>query len=148
MISDGFQRNKIQSKNITSYRFTGINIEYVNFLRTSRCFTHCFPEDHSLMPEKSYIIWLNETVFIFVYFITEKGNVGQFVAKLNIIRNGKYIEIARYDSGFHEPHLDIMGPNGDKKRIIDYSTLENDQALTVAIQDFKNNWSVLHRKVE
>ena len=56
--------------------------------------------------------------------------------KLNIIRNGKYIEIARYDSGLHEPHLDIIGPDGSKKRIIDYSILENDQALNVAIQDF------------
>jgi len=67
--------------------------------------------------------------------------VGKFVAKLNIIQNGKYIEIARYDSGLHEPHLDIIGPDGGKKRIIDYSILENDQALNVAIQDFKNNWN-------
>jgi hypothetical protein len=28
------------------------------------------------------------------------------------------------------------------KRIIDYSILENDQALNVAIQDFKNNCNV------
>ena len=37
----------------------------------------------------------------------------------------------------HEPHLDIIGPDGGKKRTIDYSILENDQALNVAIQDFK-----------
>ncbi len=94
------------------------------------------------MPEKSYIIQLSANVFIFVYFITIRGNVGKFVAKLNIIEDGRYIEIARYDSGLHEPHLDIIGPNGDKKRTIDYSILENDQALNVAIQDFKNNWKV------
>ena len=94
------------------------------------------------MPEKSFIIRLSATAFIFVYFDTERGNVGKVVAKLNIIRNGKHIEIARYDSGLHEPHLDIIGPDGGKKRIIDYSILENDQALNVAIQDFKNNWSV------
>jgi len=45
-------------------------------------------------------------------------------------------------SGLHEPHLDIIGPDGGKKRIIDHSILENDQALNVAIQDFKNNWNV------
>ena len=94
------------------------------------------------MPEKSFIIRLSATAFIFVYFVTERGNVGKFVAKLNIIQNGKYIEIARYDSGLHEPHLDIIGPDGGKKRIIDYSILENDQALNVTIQDFKNNWNV------
>jgi hypothetical protein len=41
----------------------------------------------------------------------------------------------------NEPHLDIIGPDGVKKRIIDYSILEDDQALNVAIQDFKNNWN-------
>jgi len=34
----------------------------------------------------------------FVYFVTTRGNVGRFVAKLNIIRDGRYFEIARYDS--------------------------------------------------
>ena len=94
------------------------------------------------MPEKSFIIRLSATAFIFVCFVTERGNVGKFVAKLNIKRNGKYIEIARYDSGLHKPHLDIIGPDGSKKRTIDYSILEDDQALNVAIQDFKNNWNV------
>jgi hypothetical protein len=92
------------------------------------------------MPEKSFIIHLSATVFIFVYFEVTKGNVGRFVVKLNRIIKGKYVEIARYDSGLHEPHLDIIGVDGHKKRTVDYSILENDQALNVAIQDFKGNW--------
>lgn len=47
---------------------------------------------------------------------------------------------ARYDSGLHEPHLDILKPDGGKERTVAYGMLDNDQALSVAIQDFKNNW--------
>jgi len=36
------------------------------------------------MPEKNFIIRLSATAFIFVYFVTERGNIGKFVAKLNI----------------------------------------------------------------
>ena len=38
--------------------------------------------------------------------------------------------------------MDIMRPDGCKERTIDYSILENDQALNIAIQDFKNNWNI------
>lgn len=58
---------------------------------------------------------------------------------MNIFMDGRYFEIARYDSGLHEPHLDILRPDGAKERTVDYGVLENDQALSVAIQDFKNN---------
>jgi len=94
------------------------------------------------MPPKSFIIPLFENVFVLVYFVTEKGTIGRFVAKLNIFKDDKYIEIARYDSGLHAPHLDILRPNGIKERTIDYSILDNDQALNIASQDFKNNWNV------
>ena len=94
------------------------------------------------MPEKSFIIRLSANAFLFVYFVTEKGNIGRFVVKLNIFRDGVYHEIARYDSGLHQPHMDIIRPDGCKERTIDYGILENDQALNMAIQDFKNNWDV------
>jgi hypothetical protein len=94
------------------------------------------------MPEKSFIIRLSANAFLFVYFVTEKGNIGRFVVKLNIFRDGVYHEIARYDGGLHEPHMDIIRPDGCKERTIDYGILENDQALNMAIQDFKNNWDV------
>jgi hypothetical protein len=48
--------------------------------------------------------------------------------------------------GVLEPILFRVAPDGDKKRTIDYRILENDQALNVAIQDFKNNWNVYIEK--
>lgn len=91
------------------------------------------------MPEKTFIIEIKPNVFIFVYFLTEKGEVGNFVVKLNVVKGGKIIELARYDSGLHGPHLDILDPDGFKKRTIDFSMLENAQAMNVAIEDFTNN---------
>jgi lipid-A-disaccharide synthase-like uncharacterized protein len=37
------------------------------------------------MPEKIYTIELVGDIFILVYFITEKGEVGNFVVKLNML---------------------------------------------------------------
>jgi len=93
------------------------------------------------MPEKSFIIRLSANVFVFVYFLSERGSIERFLVKLNIFQDDNYFEVARYDSGLHQPHMDIMRPDAGKERTIDYSILENDQALNIAIQDFKNNWN-------
>ena len=61
------------------------------------------------MPEKNFIIRLSDFVFIFVYFLTNKGEIGKFVVKLNAFFDDQVIELARYDSGFHEPHLGASG---------------------------------------
>ncbi|MEI7638749.1 MAG: hypothetical protein WCJ37_15670 [Syntrophus sp. (in: bacteria)] len=94
------------------------------------------------MPKKIYTIEIAKDVFILVYFVTEKGAVGRFVVKLNIIIGDVTFELARYDGGLHEPHLDIIKPDGSKYRTVDYSALENAQAVNVAIQDFSNNWEL------
>lgn len=62
------------------------------------------------------------------------------MVKLNAIEDDNVIELARYDSGLHGPHLDILRPNGLKERVIDFGMLENAQAMSVAIEDFSNNW--------
>jgi hypothetical protein len=93
------------------------------------------------MPEKSFIIKIIEGVTIFVYFLTIRGRVERFVIKLNFMSGKKLFEIARYDSGLHTPHLDLLRPDGKKDRMIDLSILENSQAMNVAIEDFTNNWS-------
>ena len=92
------------------------------------------------MPEKIYTIELVGDIFILVYFITEKGEVGNFVVKLNMVIGDSIFELARYDGGFHAPHLDILKPDGSKYRTVDYDTLANAQAVNVAIEDFRNNW--------
>ena len=60
------------------------------------------------MPDKTFIIEIIANVFIFVYFETQKGQVGNFVVKLNMVKGDKVFEIARYDSGLHSPHLVIV----------------------------------------
>ena len=92
------------------------------------------------MSEKRLIIDLSENLFIFVYFLTQRGEVGNFVVKFNRVKGDTIFELARYDSGLHGPHLDILHPDGSKKRIVDFGMLENAQAINVAIEDFTNNW--------
>ena len=98
------------------------------------------------MPEKSFILRLNEFIFIFVYFATDKGEVGSFVVRLNYLEADDLFELARYDSGLHGPHLDILHPEGFKQRIVDFGMLENAQALNVAIEDFSNNWELYYER--
>ena len=94
------------------------------------------------MPEKIFTIEITKDIFILVYFFTERGKVGKFVVKLNIIIGGGTFELARYDGGLHEPHLDILKPDGSKYRTVHYSMLENAQAVNIAIEDFCNNWEL------
>ena len=100
------------------------------------------------MPEKTSIIEIIENIFIFVYFVTQKGEVGNFVVKLNVVKGDTIFELARYDSGLHSPHLDILHPDSSKKRVIDFSMLENAQAINVAIEDFTNNWEFYLKRSE
>ena len=100
------------------------------------------------MPEKTSIIEIIENIFIFVYFVTQKGEVGNFVVKLNVVKGDTIFELARYDSGLHSPHLDVLHPDSSKKRVIDFSMLENAQAINVAIEDFTNNWEFYLKRWE
>ena len=59
-----------------------------------------------------------------------------------MVKGDHVFEIARYDSGLHGPHLDILNPDGHKRKTIDLSMLENAQAMNVAIEDFTNNWEL------
>ena len=62
------------------------------------------------------------------------------MVKLNMVKGQNTFELARYDSGLHGPHLDILRPDGSKERTIVFTMLENPQAMNVAIEDFTNNW--------
>ena len=93
------------------------------------------------MPEKSYIIWLDELTYIVVEFITVDGRVVCFVVRL--MRQFKEIEkcIARYDTAHGCPHLDLVDDKGrllEKKWLLEMNLAE---ALRFAVEDFKDNFS-------
>ena len=87
-----------------------------------------------------YFLKIEEDVIAHVYFRTEKRRVTEFVAKLMVLCDNTWHEVIRYDSGHGCPHKDILYINGDVTRKIWYDFLTNDQALTMAIMDIKDNY--------
>lgn len=91
------------------------------------------------MPSKVYTIWLNSETYIVVDFQILEGEVLAFVVRLVHIVGHEHRDVARYDTAHGRPHRDLVSPQG---RLRSKSWLKNadfKEALTYAINDFKNN---------
>ena len=98
------------------------------------------------MPKKDFIILLNETTRIFVFFENAGKIINRFVVKLEILINGKWIEIERYDIYHGFVHKDILDKNGEKIKTVEYRYLNNKAGFNVAIKDFKENYNFYIRR--
>jgi hypothetical protein len=94
------------------------------------------------MPENNFIMMLNDTTRVIVYFSNDKKNILRFVVKLEIFLNGNWIEIERYDTHHGSVHKDIIDKSGNKKRSIYYELVDIDSGLNMAIKDFKENYQI------
>ena len=90
--------------------------------------------------DKEYFYELKDGVIIFVQFNTDRGDVKEFVVKLLCEVNGEWYEVMRHDSGHGCPHKDILDTSGKSVRKVWYDFLDNNQALTMAIADIKDNY--------
>lgn len=98
---------------------------------------------------KEYSLEISEGTLAYVYFKTEKGKVTEFAVKLLSVIEGEWHEIIRYDSGHDCPHKDILDTEGEVIRKVWYDFLDNNQALTMAITDIRDNFEFYkerHRK--
>ena len=91
------------------------------------------------MPRKYYEIILTDDVEIHVAFETLNGSLIRFVVKLVLKASDSFFELVRFDSGHECPHKDILKPNGDLSRKVWYESLDNEQALDIAVKDLKEN---------
>lgn len=89
---------------------------------------------------KEYFLEIAPCTVAYVYFITEKGDVKEFVIKLLCEFEEQWHEVIRYDSGHECPHKDILDTDGNVVRKVWYEYLDNSQALTMAISDIKDNY--------
>ncbi|KJR41723.1 hypothetical protein MCHI_002380 [Candidatus Magnetoovum chiemensis] len=89
---------------------------------------------------KEYFIDIAEDILAYVYFLIERGNVKEFVVKLLCAFEGQWHEVIRYDSGHEYPHKDILDIDGNVVRKVWYDYLDNNEALTMAISDIKDNY--------
>lgn len=88
---------------------------------------------------KEYFFEIAPDTVVYVYFITEKAEVKEFMVKLLCQFEEHWYEVVRYDSGHECPHKDILDTNGNVVRKVWYEYLDNSQALTLAITDIKDN---------
>jgi hypothetical protein len=98
--------------------------------------------------DKEYFLELEEGAIAYVYFKTTKGDVSEFVVKLLTLFEGEWHEVIRYDSGHGCPHKDILNINGEVIRKVWYDFLDNEQALTMAITDIKDNYEFYKERYE
>jgi hypothetical protein len=91
--------------------------------------------------EENYFDNLTEENMLFVYFHLDRGEVISFTVKLICDIDGQRYEVVRHDSGHGCPHKDILDTEGHVIRPLKswYNWLNNNQALTLAIADIKEN---------
>ena len=91
------------------------------------------------MPHKSFRLWLSERCYLVVEFTTIDGLIASFVVRLMQITQHGDANVARYDTAHGMAHLDILSRRGNlvEKRWLGGMSFE--RALTIAIEDFKEN---------
>ena len=91
--------------------------------------------------ETEFRITLTSEDIIFIEFSNDRGNVEDFAVKLVCVIDGQRYEVVRHDSAHDCPHKDILDVPGriEHKRKLWYDYLNNNQALTLAIADIKEN---------
>ena len=92
------------------------------------------------MPEKDFIIWLDERTYVRVDFATVQGKMIMFVVRLMWRSGGREHNVARYDMAHGVPHRD---ENARKAGLLAKTWFPSDdpeEVLEQAIKDFKKNY--------
>lgn len=92
------------------------------------------------MPDKDYEIVLADDARVIVSVRMVGGRVVSFVVRLVRRAGDREVDVARYDTAHGKPHLDVLSASGTLKAKwwLDVDSFE--QALTLAIEDFKLNY--------
>lgn len=91
------------------------------------------------MPQKDFVIWLNEDTYIAVDFTTVQGIIISFVIRLMLISEEGEHNLARYDTAHGTPHRDIVSPSNRVTQKDWLTDLEFQDAMAYGINDFKEN---------
>jgi hypothetical protein len=94
------------------------------------------------MPERYYVVELEDGAVIHVFFETARGRLVQFVVKLVIRTEGIYREVVRFDSAHDCPHKDILDVDGRVRRKVWFESLDNKQGLDLAVRDLRTNYKL------
>lgn len=93
------------------------------------------------MPQRDFVIWLGDGMYIAVDFTTSGAKMLSFVVRLVFADDSGEHTIARYDTAHGTAHRDLVNPRNrlvEKKWLVD---LDFTDALEYAIRDFRTNYA-------
>lgn len=90
------------------------------------------------MTETNYQRVLDVDVRMRATFITEKTEVKSFRVQLEVLVEGKWREVMRYNTAHGFAHRDFYYPDGSINKVDLKMTFKN--ALTYALIDIRDNW--------
>ena len=97
------------------------------------------------MPKKSYIFMLTDKDRKRHIHTVEKGRVVEFLVQYEMLLEGRWVEVVRYDTSHGFAHRDLFNINGLKRKTPLF-TADNNDALTFAENDIKDNWQVYKQR--
>ena len=80
-----------------------------------------------------------------VRFELESGQVQKFTVQLEYLIGGQWAPVVRYDTAHGFAHMDIMHPY-DSAQKVPVETRDNNEALTLAVEDLTNNRTKYRRR--
>lgn len=104
----------------------------------SRGFSYCGAINVAetwLPKESDYTVAFTEEIRVRLRYRVSGNDVGAFTVQLEMILNGEWCPIARYDGAHGVPHLDILDRHG---RLLSKTWLAGsfNDVLTIGIEDF------------
>lgn len=91
------------------------------------------------MKETEFVVLLTFTDRYRHYHLSDKGRVIKFTVQYEILIQGKWHPVVRYDTAHQYAHKDILHPNGRVDKTPLYLSNYN-VALAYAESDIKSNW--------
>jgi hypothetical protein len=91
------------------------------------------------MATKSYIFMLSDKDRKRHEHTVEKGKVTGFVVQYEILHEGGWSPIVRYDTSHRYAHKDTINPDGSKEKIF-MGVASLNEALVMADMDINQNW--------
>ncbi len=98
------------------------------------------------MPEKKFVIWLSNVDYLVVFFRTERGKTVAYTVKYLTVIDGQEYEIARFDSGHENCHMDVLLPDGGKERVIEFPVVPLNDAVDFAVENFRLNFDTYRER--
>jgi len=79
------------------------------------------------------------------YHLRIKGQVIEFSVQYETFINGEWFPVVRYDSSHGFAHRDLLNIKGLKRKTPLFTT-DNNDALTFAENDIKDNWEMYKKR--